>query len=191
MFASTKVGSFNDDLNSVLKTLVFPQSDNPPASIEKSRVSNAVAFHVPPELGSPIPLVGGGLPPMNRANVPETSIDKHGDLASGEDDVWPNPHSLEIESVILPVSQPELVQCAPQRNFRLGARPANGLHVAGTALVQRLWVATRRVGSLACLLSIRSRHGAPGHRVVVSSPARYSLSGCAPIASQRSVRYGS
>jgi hypothetical protein len=61
--------------------------------------------------------------------MPEAPIDKHGDLVSGEDNVWPHLVSVESDQEIPSVPQPSRMQDFPNGDLRARVTPAVRLHV--------------------------------------------------------------
>lgn len=140
---------------------MLPEPDDLPSGSLKRGVDALVALHVPPELGSPVPLVRGGLPTVLGTDMPEASVDEDCDLLGGEDDVGPDLHRAEVETEVLPVTEPHPVESAAQGNLRLGVSAAVGLHVARPPLVERCRVEATLVGPLPSLSSLVLSHTSP------------------------------
>lgn len=122
--------------HSPLQRLVLPQADHLPTSLCESNIRGTVTFDVPAKLWRPIPFVGRRIAAMLWANMPEAAVDEDRDLSSREDDVGPDLYRSEVESEIFAIPIPQPMQCAPQRNLRLGVGSAVSSHVPGTPLVE-------------------------------------------------------
>ncbi|SNS47956.1 hypothetical protein SAMN05216276_101060 [Streptosporangium subroseum] len=129
------IDSSCDRFNRGGKRFMLPEADNLPARRSQRSISCAVTLDVTPQLGSPVPLVRGGLPAVHRADVPEASVDKYGDLPCSEDDVWPDPDSSwQIQPEVLAVPVATRVQGFPERDLGLRIGPPVGPHVPRTPL---------------------------------------------------------
>jgi hypothetical protein len=100
--------------------LVLPDSHDLPALTSQCSISQTIPLDVPPQLGSPVPLVPCGLATVHRADMPEATIDEDGDLTPGKDDVRANPDTDgKIKPVIFAVAVTQPVQLTAKSNFRL------------------------------------------------------------------------
>lgn len=141
------------------QAFMFPEPHDGPVGRCKRLIGDAVSVHIPSKLRGPVPVVRCRHAAMVRANVPEASIHKDGDLAGGEDDIWPDLHRPEIDPEIFPVAIPHPVELGAESDFRLGVGTAVGTHVPRAALVERRRVDTPRVRILPRTLRVVFRHG--------------------------------
>ena len=133
-----------DRLDGFLQPCVLPHPHDAPAGVLKRGVRLLIALDVPAELGSPVPLVAGGLPSVHRTHMPEAPVHEHGDLAPGEHDVGSDPGARQIEPMVLPEAEAASVQCGTELDLGLRVDPAVGLHVAGPTWTERLGLARVR-----------------------------------------------
>jgi len=143
---------------------VLPEPDHSPTCSLEGGVDAPIPFHVPAELGRPVPLVRGGLPTVLGADVPEATVDEDGYLLSGEDDVRADLDVPQVQSQVLPVAEAHAVKGLAQSDLRLGVRTPVGPHVPGAALVEGSGIDTALVGPLPRLSSPVLSHTRPnGH----------------------------
>src|SRR5207249_3910451 len=90
----------------------------------------SVTFDVPAKLRSPVPLVASGLTTMFRTYVPETAVDEHGDLPSGEHEIRTHPYPIcKVKPEVLPVPITARMQGPTQGHLGLRVRPSVRPHV--------------------------------------------------------------
>lgn len=70
---------------------MFPESQHPPPCVIETQGCLAIALDIATELGKPIVAVAFWVGRVNRAAVPEASVDVDGDTHTGEDDVGAMP----------------------------------------------------------------------------------------------------
>lgn len=120
---------------------MFPKAYDAPACCLKRGIRLPVTFHVPAQLGCPIPLVRGGLPAVFGAHVPEAAVNEDSHLPGSEDDVRPYPNAAsKIKTEILAVAVTTSMKRLTQRYLRFGVGASISAHVARSALVHRLRV---------------------------------------------------
>lgn len=143
---------------------MFPEPDYSPACSFERGIDPAISLHVPAELGRPVPLVGGRLPSMLWADVPEAAVDEDGNLLGGEDDVWSDLDVPQVEPEVLAVAEAHAMEGLAQSDLRLGVRAPVGLHVVGAALIERSGIDAALVSPLPRLSSVDLSHTRPkGH----------------------------
>ncbi len=107
--------------------LVLPNADDVPAIFPQPYFGAAIALDVGSELGCPPLAVGLRMSGVDRAAVPEASVDEDRDLGGAEDDV-----SGHVESVnglpMNPVAQPKPMQFGTKCEFRPAVAPTIGPH---------------------------------------------------------------
>ena len=107
--------------------LVLPNADDVPAIFLQPYFGAAIALDVGLELGFPPLAVGLRMSGVDRAAMPEASVDEDRDLGWAEDDVSGHPEPAN-GLPMNPVAQPKPMQFGTKREFRPGVAPTIGPH---------------------------------------------------------------
>lgn len=179
------------EIDGVGDLLVLPDADDCPSGFGQRRRRLLVALNSAGKLGRPVPLVCGGLSPMLGAGVPETAVDKHRNLARGEDDVGPDAPVRKVDPEVFtePVAKP--VQPGAELDLRLGIRAANRTHIAGAPITGRLGPLTRSFSAhrlLRCVLHTVSVLRAEPFTNRVRDTERWTPAACSHVAIQEGLR---
>ena len=107
---------------------MLPDADDRPALASERYVDPGITLAVTGKLTVPISLVLLGSIAMNRAGVPEASVDKNDDSIAREDNVRSYGEPRKIDARVLPETQPATMKVASESHFRSTVTLAVGAH---------------------------------------------------------------
>ena len=110
--------------------LVLPGSEHVPSRGGERMIDGSVSVDVSLKLGLPVAGVHARGVAVDRAGVPEASVDEDSELLSCEHDVWPDRSVGELDRIVLAEAEALGVQQRPDRDLGLGVVLTVGTHAA-------------------------------------------------------------
>jgi len=127
-----------DLIGGVLRNDVCPDSENRPVGRLKRSGHTAIAFDVLIQLRLPVLGVGLWFRAVDRASVPEATIDVNGQASAAEDEIRPSADTGEGNWVVDAKSHAAAMQLRAQGKLGRGVAPAVATHDAHSGFARWL-----------------------------------------------------